>query len=118
MGKEKRCFPDSCDSIANEISMRLDYLYKRHAALVGRMDDVERVTRERLEQLGDLATQQQTLLRMAKEQEEESNRIFANQNELLHSLHDTLGDIHERLRQLSERQDALMRRVAVTTVSK
>ncbi|MBF0341295.1 MAG: hypothetical protein HQL95_10095 [Magnetococcales bacterium] len=119
MAKEKRCFPMGCDEIAGDINVRLDHLYQRHATLVRRMDELERTTRERLEQfsatlprqLDELVARQQDLLRMAEEQEEESNRIFANQNDLLHSLNDTLSEIHDRLRQLGERQELLMRRV-------
>ncbi|MBF0628282.1 MAG: hypothetical protein HQL91_08670 [Magnetococcales bacterium] len=121
MAKDKRCFPMGCDAIAGDINVRLDQLYQRHAGLVARMDELERSTRTRLEQfsatlpgqLDELVSKQQQLLHMAEEQEEESNRIFANQNDLLNSLNDTLTDIHERLHQLSERQEALMRRVAV-----
>ncbi len=122
MAKEKRFNPSNCESVATTLSTRLDLLYQRHAVLVGRMDEVERSTREQLEhfttqmapQLDSLTQQQLVLLQMAKEQEEESVRIFSNQNELLLSLQETLNDIHEKLQQLSERQDALKRRVADT----
>lgn len=122
MSKEKRCAPTTCEGVASEINSRLDYLYQRHAALLRRMDDVERVTRERHEQLSsgvneqtaDLVEQQRNLLRMAREQEEESARIFANQNDLLLSLQSSLEEIHEKLRQLSERHEALLRRSART----
>ncbi|MBF0213134.1 MAG: hypothetical protein HQM00_06170 [Magnetococcales bacterium] len=121
MAKEKRFFPMGCDAISGDLTVRIDQLYQRHATLVRRLDELERTTRDRLEafsatipaQLAELISRQQQLLNMAEEQEEESSRIFTNQNDLLNSLNDTLNDIHERLHQLSERQDALMRRVAV-----
>lgn len=116
MAKEKRFFPMGCDAIAGELHVRVDQLYQRQATLIARMDELERTTRARFEQctsaLPELITQQQELLRKAEEQEEESNRIFANQNDLLNSLNRTLNDIHARLHQLTGRQEELMRRVA------
>ncbi|NGZ06144.1 MAG: hypothetical protein G8237_07295 [Magnetococcales bacterium] len=118
MAKEKRFFPMGCDAIAGELHVRVDQLYQRHATLVARMDELERTTRARYEQctsaLPELISQQEELLRKAEEQEEESNRIFANQNELLNSLNMTLTDIHTRLHLLADRQEELMRRMAVS----
>lgn len=125
MGKEKRAIPANCEFMVDTMTTRLELLYQRHAALLGRMDELERSTREKLDhfstqippQVEELARQQIVLLQKVTEQEEESTRIFTNQNELLLSLQETLNDIHEKLNQLSERQDALKRRVVVQGVS-
>lgn len=121
MAKEKRCMSNTCDTIASEINTRLEYMYQRQAKLTARMDELERSTHDRLEQvltpivpkIEQLTKQQAILMQMATEQEEESAGIFANQNELLLSLQETLSDIHEKLKQLSDQQNATLRRVAV-----
>ncbi|MEO5331306.1 MAG: hypothetical protein H7839_04730 [Magnetococcus sp. YQC-5] len=121
MPKEKRCMSNTCETIASAINTRIEYMYQRQAKLTARMDELERSTHGRLEQvltqmipqMEQLTKQQTILMKMATEQEEESAAIFANQNQLLLSLQESLSDIHGKLKQLSDRQDATLRRVAV-----
>ncbi|MBF0293670.1 MAG: hypothetical protein HQL96_00655 [Magnetococcales bacterium] len=120
MAKEKEFRPLGCGAIVDDMHTRLDILHQRQAKLVTRMEELERLTRERLDgmagrldgPLTELLAQQEVLLRKTEEQEEESARIFINQNELLLSLQESLDSLREGIRQLSERHEALLRRVA------
>lgn len=122
MAREKKCDPTDCDLLAGEVHARIDHLYQRQAKLLRRMDELERATREQLDRFAaawpgqlieGLVTRQGELLRRIEEQEEESARIYANQNDLLQSLDVTLNDIRERIRQIAERQESLSPSVAV-----
>ncbi|MEO5344906.1 MAG: hypothetical protein H7834_00840 [Magnetococcus sp. YQC-9] len=107
---------------AGEVHTRIDHLYQRQARLLRRMDELERATRERLDRfaaawpsqrLDELSARQEEMLRRIEEQEEESAHIYANQNDLLHTLDETLNDIHQRIQQLAEQQDRSITPVAV-----
>ncbi|MBF0260884.1 MAG: hypothetical protein HQL97_03435 [Magnetococcales bacterium] len=121
MAREKKCDPTDCDLLAGEVHARIDHLYQRQAKLLRRMDELERATREQLDRFAaawpsqmieGLAARQEELSRRIEEQEEESSRIYANQNDLLLSLDATLNDIRQRIQQIAERQESLSPSVA------
>lgn len=67
---------------------------------------------ENLESKLDMVSKRQAkILEKLREQEEETNQVMETQNELLQSLSMRLQEVQDKLGQLSERNEALLRKV-------
>ncbi len=69
---------------------------------------LEEKIEKKLELLGE---QQGKILNKLLEQEEETNTVVATQNEMLQQLTVQLQDMHEKMGQLSDRNEALLRKI-------
>lgn len=119
MGKKSGNIEQQLDALANRIEGRLDRLAEQSQFFFGIIQELEKTAGESLatylkkvnNRLEDLTQVQKGLVKVATEQEEETTQLLVTQNELLQAASQQMGEINEKLGQLADRNDALLRKI-------
>ena len=119
MGKKSGNIEQQLDALANRIEGRLDRLAEQSQFFFGIIQELEKTAGESLatylkkvnNRLEDLTQVQKGMVKVATEQEEETTQLLVTQNELLQAASQQMGEINEKLGQLADRNDALLRKI-------